>query len=196
LNGFRCIYSKIQSEPRWSKPSGRLWRLQKQERSRRYWLPETGPMHVRSAVAGNADSRGLGFLTSLQSRPGSANQYQVRLFKSGVIGARCIRRWLPSAFGADRGDDYCYAFATYTEALAFSQSTKGAEAPLALIRQLEYIEEPNPGDYRHLKEVRVTEWPVEFLRRPRRTRNTIPDFLSPDAPANRLDILRRLANSE
>jgi IS5 family transposase len=44
--------------------------------------------------------------------------------------------------------------------------------------------------YRHVKEVRITEWPVEFLRHPRRTPNTIPDFLSPNAPANRLDILR------
>lgn len=90
--------------------------------------------------------------------------------------------------------DYYHAFATYPEALAFSLDTRGAEEPLALIRQLEYIDEPNPGDYRHVKEVRITEWPVEFLQRPRRTRNTIPDFLSPNAPANRLDILRGLAN--
>jgi hypothetical protein len=33
---------------------------------------------------------------------------------------------------------------------------------------------------------------VELLRRPRRTANTIPDFLSPNAPPNRLDILRGL----
>lgn len=85
-------------------------------------------------------------------------------------------------------------FATYAEALAFSRRTEGAEAPLALIRQLEYIDEPNPGEYRHVKEVRITEWPVEFLRRPRRMQNTIPDFLAPDAPANRLDILRGLAS--
>jgi hypothetical protein len=51
-----------------------------------------------------------------------------------------------------------------------------------------------PGEYHHVKEVRIAEWPVEFLRRPRRTPNTIPDFLSPNAPANRLDILRGLAN--
>src|SRR5579863_6430604 len=40
----------------------------------------------------------------------------------------------------------------------------------------------------------ITEWPVEFLRRPRRTPNTIPDFLSPNAHANRLDTLRGLTN--
>lgn len=90
------------------------------------------------------------------------------------------------------GNDYYYPFATYAEALAFSQRTEGAEAPLALIRQLEYIAEPNPGDYKHVKEERIAEWPVEFLRRPRRAPNTIPDFLSPNAPANKLDILRGL----
>ncbi len=49
---------------------------------------------------------------------------------------------------------------------------------------------------RHVKEVRITEWPVEFLRYPRRTAKTIPDFLSPNAPSNRLDILRGLAKPE
>jgi putative acetyltransferase len=95
---------------------------------------------------------------------------------------------------SEEGSDYYYAFATYAEALAFSRDTEGAEEPMALVRQLEYIDEPNPGEYRHVKEERIAEWPVEFLRRPRRTQNTIPDFLSPNAPANRLDILRGLAN--
>ena len=107
------------------------------------------------------------------------------------------RVWCHPEQGAsdpEDGSDYYRAFATYTEALAFSQSTQGAEAPLALVRQLEYIDEPNPGDYRQVKEARITEWPVDFLRRPRRTPNTIPDFLSPKAPANRLDILRGLTN--
>jgi putative acetyltransferase len=95
---------------------------------------------------------------------------------------------------SEDGSDYYYAFASYAEALAFSRATEGAEAPLALVRQLEYIDEPKLGEYHHVKELRITEWPVEFLRRPRRTQNTIPDFLSPNAPANRLDILRGLAN--
>jgi|SRR5215468_1957821 len=90
------------------------------------------------------------------------------------------------------GSDYFYAFATYAEALAFSQQTTGAEEPLALILQREYISEEEPEHYVHMKEERVTEWPVAFLSRPRRTSNTIPDFLSPEAPSNRLDILRGL----
>jgi hypothetical protein len=91
------------------------------------------------------------------------------------------------------GSDYFHSFATYDKALAFSRHTKGAETPLALIRQNEYIDEPEPGRYIHVREARITEWPVEFLGRPRRTKNTIPDFLSPSAPSNRLDILRGLA---
>lgn len=91
------------------------------------------------------------------------------------------------------GSDYYYPFETVEEALVFSQETPGAEEPLALIVQEEYIDEPETGTYVHVKERRVTEWPVEFLSRPRRTSRTIPDFMAPDAPANRLDILRGLA---
>jgi putative acetyltransferase len=91
-----------------------------------------------------------------------------------------------------KGEDYFYPFETYEEALAFSQQTKGAEEPLALIRQDEYIDEPEPGRFVHVRETRIAEWPVEFLNRPRRSQSTIPNFLSPNAPANRLDIIRGL----
>jgi putative acetyltransferase len=90
------------------------------------------------------------------------------------------------------GSDYYYPFKSCEEALAFSEATDGAEEPLALILQREYISEPEPGVYIHMKEERITEWPVEFLRRPRRRPQTIPDFLASDAPTNRLDILREL----
>ncbi len=92
------------------------------------------------------------------------------------------------------GSDYYFSFATYAEAAAFAENNRGTEEPLALIRQVEFIDEPKPGEYRHVKELRIAEWPVEFLRRPRRTPATILDFLSPDAPENRLDILRGLAS--
>jgi hypothetical protein len=45
------------------------------------------------------------------------------------------------------GSDYYESFESNAEALAFSRITEGAEAPLALIRQLEYIEEREPGDF-------------------------------------------------
>jgi hypothetical protein len=106
------------------------------------------------------------------------------------------RVWCHPEDGApdeDDGNDYYYVFASYDEALTFSQQTTGAEEPLALVLQREYISEEEPEQYVHVKEERITEWPVVFLSRPRRTPNTIPDFLSPDAPPNRLDILRGLA---
>jgi hypothetical protein len=90
------------------------------------------------------------------------------------------------------GDDYFYAFETYEDALDYMEANPGSEEPIALILQKEYIDEPEPGKFVHITEERITEWPVGFLKRPRRTANTIPDFLSPDAPANRLDILRGL----
>jgi putative acetyltransferase len=106
------------------------------------------------------------------------------------------RVWCHPERGApdkEHGNDYYYAFASYPDALRFSKKFKGAERPLALILQKEYIAEPAPGQYAHVKRRRITEWPVVFLARPRRTKNTIPDFLSPSAPKNRLAILRGLA---
>lgn len=91
------------------------------------------------------------------------------------------------------GDDYFFAFATYPKALAFSRRTRGAEEPLALIRQWQYIDEPSPGRYVHVKKMRIAEWRVEWLQRPRRNRYTLADFFSPAAPQNRLDIIRGLA---
>ena len=103
------------------------------------------------------------------------------------------RVWCHPENGAedlDDGDDYFYAFGDYNDAMEFSKNTDGAEEPIALILQKEHINEPESGKYIHVKEERLTEWPVEFLSRPRRTEKTIPDFLSPNAPSNRLDILR------
>jgi putative acetyltransferase len=94
------------------------------------------------------------------------------------------------------GSDYYYAFETYEDAQAFACAHDGTEAPLALVLQCEYIDEPEPGQYVHVREQRVTEWPVAFLSRPQRDCMTIPDFLAPDAPANRLEILRGLGSGE
>lgn len=105
------------------------------------------------------------------------------------------RVWCHPENGAEdleNGDDYFYVFDDYQEAFDFSKETKGAEEPIALILQKEYIDEPESGKYTHVKENRLTEWPVEFLTRPKRSENTISDFLSPNAPENRLEILRGL----
>ncbi|MES2298966.1 MAG: GCN5 family acetyltransferase [Pseudomonadota bacterium] len=106
------------------------------------------------------------------------------------------RVWCTPRRGApdiEDGSDYYYAFSTYQEAQDFSAQTGGANDPLALVLQDEYIDEPSDGHYVHIKERRVAEWPVTFLSRPQRSPRTIPNFLAPDAPANRLDILRGLA---
>lgn len=105
------------------------------------------------------------------------------------------RVWCHPEDGApdtEDGNDYYYAFATYEEALEFSENNAGCEPPIALVLQEQHINEPEPGKYEHVKERRLTEWQVEFLQRPRRTDKTIPNFFSPNAPSNRLDILRGL----
>jgi hypothetical protein len=94
----------------------------------------------------------------------------------------------------ESGDDYYYAFEDCETAIACSQEEYGAEPPLALVLQKEYIDEPEPGKYIHAKEERITEWPIDFLSRPRRSENTIPDFVSPNAPSNKLDIIRGLVD--
>jgi hypothetical protein len=45
------------------------------------------------------------------------------------------------------GNDYFYAFETFEEADAFARATMGAEEPLALVLQREYIDEYEPGCY-------------------------------------------------
>jgi hypothetical protein len=106
------------------------------------------------------------------------------------------RVWCHPQEGApdtENGEDSYYLFETCEEAFAFSQVTAGAEEPVALVLQVEYIEEPEPGQFVHVTEPRLTEWPVEFLRRPKRTANTLPAFFAPDAPSNRVDVIRGLA---
>jgi hypothetical protein len=105
------------------------------------------------------------------------------------------RVWCSPRNGApdtEDGDDYYYVFDNYKDALTFSEESLGAEEPIALILQEEYIDESTVGEYKHIKEQRLTEWPVEFLSRPKRAPNTITDFFSPNAPTNRLDVLRGL----
>ena len=131
--------------------------------------------------------------------PSRVGKYPAVAFASGgyvwdaVLEYRvwcCPERGAPDK--AD-GSDYFYCFASHPEALRFSKEYPGADEPIALVLQKEHIDEPRRGKYVHVKTRRVTEWPVEFLSRPRRTKHTIPDFLSPTAPANRLEILRGLA---
>jgi|ERR1700674_995416 len=91
------------------------------------------------------------------------------------------RVWCHPLEGAPHGEvhgDYFRAFSTYEDALAFAVRTEGAEVPLALVLQEEYINEPAPQQYVHVRERRITEWPVKILNRPRRTPRTIPDFLA------------------
>ena len=106
------------------------------------------------------------------------------------------RVWCHPKAGApdlEDGSDYFYSFASYEEALEYSQTNPGTEEPLALVLQREYIDEPEVGEYRHVREKRIAEWPVEFLRRPPRDKNTLNRFFAVDAPENRLDIIRGLA---
>lgn len=91
------------------------------------------------------------------------------------------RVWLHPEKGAEPlagGHDYCFAFAKYERALAFSQKAKGAEEPLALLRQYEWIDEPSPGKYEVKRGERVTEWRVAWLKGAKREPQSIAEFLA------------------
>jgi hypothetical protein len=92
------------------------------------------------------------------------------------------RVWLHPERGAEdpdgSGDDYYYAFAICEEALEFSRITPGAEEPLALVRQYEWVNEPQPGEYILEAGERITEWNVDWLSSGRRTSEEIRAFVA------------------
>lgn len=95
------------------------------------------------------------------------------------------RVWLHPDKGAERlngDDDYFVAFAQYERADAFSKKTAGAEEPLVLVRQLEWIDEPEPGHYIPRKGVRVTEWQVKWLAGDKRKPQSIQEFIKHSRP--------------
>jgi len=81
----------------------------------------------------------------------------------------------------DEGD-YYYAFETYEEALSCAKEAPGAEEPLALIRQWEWINEPESGKFIHEKGERIAEWRVEWLERGPRRSGEIEAFVKAKTP--------------
>ena len=75
-------------------------------------------------------------------------------------------------------DDYYVAFAEYESAEKLSKASRGAEEPLVLVRQYEWIDEPEPGHYQAEKGNRITEWQVEWLEGSKRTPDSARDFLN------------------
>jgi hypothetical protein len=90
------------------------------------------------------------------------------------------RVWLHPENGAEHlnGDnDYFVAFAQYELAEDFSKKTPGAERPLVLVRQREWIDEPKHGQFIARKEERTTEWQIAWLKGNKRTERSIEEFL-------------------
>lgn len=75
------------------------------------------------------------------------------------------------------GEDNFHAFSTFEQAREFSRRTPRAEEPLVLVRQREWIDEPEPGVFEHKKGERITEWRVEWLEGSRWEADSIPRFL-------------------
>lgn len=85
------------------------------------------------------------------------------------------RVWVHHAEGGD--DDY-KAFPTHEEALAFARTQSGAEEPLALVLQREWVEEPQSGEYLRRSDERIAEWQVAWLAANKREAGSIDRFLA------------------
>lgn len=91
------------------------------------------------------------------------------------------RVWLHPERGAvhlNGDNDYFLAFAEYERAEAFFKVATGAELPLVLVRQREWIDEPSPGQFHAERGQRVTEWRVKWLAGNKRETDTIRNFLA------------------
>jgi hypothetical protein len=69
------------------------------------------------------------------------------------------------------------AFALYEDAEAFYENTPGADKPLVLVLQYEYIAEDVSGNLKHIKKKRLAEWLPEWLEGNQGTVKQIPKFL-------------------
>jgi putative acetyltransferase len=90
------------------------------------------------------------------------------------------RVWMNPDNGAQAlngNKDYFVAFAQYEFAKTFAERTPGAGAPLVLVRQRQWIDEPNRGTFIPQTTVRITEWQTQWLNGSRRTENSISEFL-------------------
>jgi hypothetical protein len=90
------------------------------------------------------------------------------------------RVWLHPENGASplNGDkDYFVAFAQYEVADAFSKKSPGAEDPIVLVRQKEWIDEPRRGQFIPRRDERITEWQVKWLPGNKRSDKSIEEFL-------------------
>ena len=74
-------------------------------------------------------------------------------------------------------NEYYRAFMTFEQALAFANDTPDSRTPVALVRQLEWIDQPSRGVYIHNKGERITEWQANWLVRGIRQANDISEFL-------------------
>jgi len=67
--------------------------------------------------------------------------------------------------------------------LAFSKATPGAEEPLVLVRQREWVDEPEPSHFITKNGERITEWQVRWLAGSKRDADSISKFMTHPRPA-------------
>jgi putative acetyltransferase len=115
--------------------------------------------------------------------PAEVGNYPASCFSGGGFVWDAVleyRVWCHPERGAPDeadGNDYFYAFETFEEADAFARATMGAEEPLALVLQREYIDEDRAGMLCACPGAQNHRMAGGVFDRPQRDDFTIPDFL-------------------
>lgn len=112
----------------------------------------------------------------LADKPKKIGSFPVEVFSGGGYFFDKVleyRVWVRN----EDGRSHLYSFTNYEDALRFSNQTKGAEVPLALVYQAEYIAEPEEGELVHIKQPRIAEWQVKWLEGNQRNEKNINNFL-------------------
>jgi hypothetical protein len=164
--------------------------------------PAVSVLTVAAAVSCEGPSSGSSFIVlradrtvsgpsayPLATDPGRVGTYPARTpqgpgyFYDEVLEYRV---WLNPQRGAlprNGASDYVMTFAQYESAEKSSQHTVGAEEPLVLVRQYEWIDELEFKKYFARKGEGITEWQVQWLADGKRNPNSIEEFMKHPRPA-------------
>lgn len=109
--------------------------------------------------------------------PEKVGKYPLEVYSGGGLFYDDVleyRVWQKTTEGLE-----CISFVDYPAAAAYykAHKTLGAQEPIALVFQNSYLEETSDG-YKWVKEHRVAEWQVSWLKAHDNTAERIPSFLA------------------
>ncbi|WP_324680665.1 hypothetical protein [Hymenobacter sp. GOD-10R] len=110
--------------------------------------------------------------------------YPARTFSGGGYFYDEVLEYRVWVYTPPQGE-YFRAFATYASAVRFAHQTAGAQAPCVLVRQHEYVDEPEAGTFVKVHTERLTEWQPEWLAGSKRSATRLEQFLAEKSRARK-----------